>query len=131
MSLLENVPFSFASRPGLRHHDGVKDRVMYVELKTGHDTDRGPAWISRVQFSKSGRTVYFHGRTLRHFRSFDANHYDVETGENFWISGPHRDGRDRRYSSMPVEVDADVAEVYARFRQGGSLDLRPPKEPTD
>ena len=103
---------------------------MYVELKTGHDTDRGPAWISRVQLSKSGRTVYFHGRTLRHFRSFDANHYDVETKEKFWVSGPHRDGQDRRYSSLPIEIDADVAEVYARFRHGGSLDLAPSEEPT-
>jgi hypothetical protein len=109
----------------------MRDRVMYVELKTGYDTDRGPAWISRVQFSKSGRTVYFHGRTLRHFRSFDANHYDVETNENFWVSGPHRDGGDRRYSGLPVEVDADVAEVYARFCRGGSLDLLPGDEPSE
>jgi hypothetical protein len=101
----------------------MRDRVMYVELKTGHNTDRGPAWISRVRFSKSGRTVYFKGRTLRHFRSFDANHYDVDTGESFWISGPHRDRQDRRYSNVPVEVDADVAEVYERFLTGGSLDL--------
>lgn len=96
---------------------------MYVELKTGYDTDRGPAWISRVSFSKSGRTVYFHGRTLRHVRSFDANHYDVETEELFWVSGPHRDGRDRRYSNVPVEVDPDVAEAYERFRRGGPLDV--------
>lgn len=98
---------------------------MYVELKTGYDIDRGPAWISRVSYSKSGRTVYFKGRTLRHFRSFDANHYDVDTGENFWVSGPHRDGQDRRYSGLPVEVDPDVAEVYWAFRAGAPLDLHP------
>ena len=101
----------------------MRDRVMYVELKTGHDIDKGPGWISRVRFSKSGRTVYFKGRTLRHFRSFDANHYDVETGENFWISGPHRDQQDRRYSNVPVDVDPDVADVYERFLAGGSLEL--------
>lgn len=37
---------------------------MYVQLKTGYNTDRGPAWISVVPFSKSWRTAYFHGRTL-------------------------------------------------------------------
>lgn len=34
-----------------------------------------------------------------------------------------RDRQDRRYSSVPVEVDPDVAEVYERFLRGGSLDL--------
>jgi len=39
---------------------------MYIELKThrgGHD-DNGPAWISRVTFSHTGKTIYWRGRTL-------------------------------------------------------------------
>ncbi|MGW3344607.1 hypothetical protein ACWDA3_14940 [Nonomuraea rubra] len=94
---------------------------MYVELKTGYDTDKGPAWISRVSFSKSGRTVYFKGRTLAHQRSFDANHVDVETGEAFWVSGPKRDRTDRRYSNAPVSADDDVAEEYHDFLLGEPL----------
>ena len=30
---------------------------MYIELKSGH-YNTGPAWIGRVAFSKTGRTIY-------------------------------------------------------------------------
>jgi hypothetical protein len=31
----------------------MPERIMYVQLKTGYDTDRGPAWITRLRFFKS------------------------------------------------------------------------------
>ena len=66
---------------------------MYVQLKTGYDIDRGPSWIARVRFSKTWATAYVHGRTLRRWPGlFDANFFDVETLEEFWLSGPKRDG---------------------------------------
>ena len=34
--------------------------IRYIELKTGF-SDRGPAWIGKVVFSKSGQTIYFNG----------------------------------------------------------------------
>lgn len=80
----------------------MQQRMMYVELKTGYDIDRGPAWISRVDFSRSGRTVYFHGRVLRRARSFDANHIDAASGDRYWVSGPRRDRSDRRSTNLPV-----------------------------
>ncbi len=42
------------------------------------------------------------------------NHFDVETGDRYWISGPRKDGPDRLYaqSSQPVEIDDDVREEY-------------------
>src|SRR4051812_26997172 len=58
----------------------MKPRVMYVELKTGFNDD-GPAWIGWVRFLKTGRTVYFHDRTLARRQGISGNHYDVETGE--------------------------------------------------
>ncbi len=39
----------------------MKRRVMYVELKS----DSNPAWIGWVEFSKSGRSVYYRGRRLQ------------------------------------------------------------------
>lgn len=36
----------------------MKSKIMYIELKTGY-SDNGPAWIGMVEFSKSGKTVYF------------------------------------------------------------------------
>ena len=32
----------------------VAERIMYVQLKTGQDVDRGPAWISRVRLAGHG-----------------------------------------------------------------------------
>ena len=38
---------------------------MFVQLKTGHNTSLGSCWISRVKFSKTWQTAYWHGKTLR------------------------------------------------------------------
>src|SRR4051812_5790697 len=87
----------------------MPERVMFVQLKTGHGTDLGPCWISRVRFSKTWRTAYWHGRTLRRWPGmFDANFFDVDTQEEFWLSGPHRDRQDTRYSNATPVVDEDV-----------------------
>lgn len=56
--------------------------------------------------------MYFHGKTLRHDRSFDTNHVDVDSAERYWVSGPKRDRTDRRYSNLPVHVDEDVTQAY-------------------
>jgi hypothetical protein len=52
---------------------------------------------------------------------FDANFYDVETHEKYWISGPHRDRADTRYSNIKPEIDDDVREVYEAFLRGSPL----------
>ncbi len=104
----------------------MPDRIMYVQLKTGHNTDRGPAWIARVGFTRSWRTAYVHGRTLRRVTgtaraNFDSNFYDVATGEEFWLSGPKRDRTDGRYSNQQPVVEEDVREEYAAFLAGAPL----------
>jgi hypothetical protein len=97
-------------------------RIMYVQLKTGYDIDRGPAWIGWVRFSKTWRTAYFHGRTLRRWPGlFDANFYDVDTDEEFWLSGPKRDRTDGRYSGQLPEIDEDAREPYEKFLRGALL----------
>lgn len=99
---------------------------MYVQLKTGYDTDRGPAWIARVSFTRSWRTAYVHGRTLERltgtaYANFDANFRDVATGERFWLSGPKRDRTDGRYSNQQPQVDDDVRAEYEAFLAGAAL----------
>ena len=92
----------------------VKARIMYVELK--NDNDSGPAWIGRVSFSKTGRTAYYRGRTLRRAQGIFANHVDVGSGEWFWLSGVKRNGEDRHWAgSGPVVVDDDVKEEYEQM----------------
>ena len=94
---------------------------MFVQVKTGYDLDRGPSWIARVRFSKSWQTAYFHGRTLRRSQGLDANFYDVDTMEEFWLSGPKRDRTDARYSGVQPEVEEDARDAYEAFLRGEHL----------
>ena len=86
---------------------------MYIERKA--DSLNGPARIGRVTFSQTGRTLEYGGRRFQKSKSgFKWNHFDVESGDEYWISGPRRDGQDRLYpkSSQPVEIDEDIREEY-------------------
>ncbi len=97
-----------------------KTRILYIEKKSGHSDD-GPARIGRVAFSKSGRTLYYRGLRLRRMKGggISGNYFDVETGDEYWVSGAKRDGRDRhRAGRGPVEVDDDVREEYRRWIRG-------------
>ena len=90
-----------------------KSRIMYIEREA--ESLNGPARIGRVTFSKTGRTVEYRGQKFRKSKSgYKWNHFDVETGDFYWISGPRKDGQDRLYpqSSRPVEIDEDVREEY-------------------
>ena len=91
----------------------MKSRITYIECKAISMT--GEARIGRV-ISKSGRTLYYGDQELRHLPCpgrDNSNHYDVATGEDYWVSGPKKDGGDRRHSArVPVHVDADVREEY-------------------
>jgi hypothetical protein len=91
----------------------MKSRIMYIENKSGGLS--GSARIGRVSFSKSGRTLYYDGRSFQSLKGagYKSNYYDLETGEEYWITGPRRDGRDRLYGEAThVEVDDDVREEY-------------------
>lgn len=52
---------------------------------------------------------------------FDANFYDVDTGEEYWLSGPHRDGQDVRYSNVQPNIDDDARVAYEAFLDGAAL----------
>ena len=44
------------------------------------------------------------------------DHVDVETGEEFWVSGVKKDGTDRHWAgSGAVEIDDDVRAEYERL----------------
>lgn len=98
-------------------------RIMYIECKAGGLT--GAARIGRVTFSKTGRTIYYGGQTFQSLKGagFKSNYYCVETGEDYWISGPKRRGGDALYGgSTPIAIDEDVRDEYWRNirRQPGS-----------
>jgi hypothetical protein len=85
---------------------------MYIERKSG-DLN-GKARIGRVTTSKTGKTLYYQGKKFKSLKGagFKANYVDVETGEEYWISGCRKDGADGLYGPVLVEVDDDVREEY-------------------
>ena len=103
--------------PTLCEDELVRREIKYVELKSGFNDD-GPASISWVTFSKTGRTVHYRGRSLQRIirGGVNSNHYDVETGEEYWISGVKRNGEDRHWAGKgTVEIDDDAREEYERI----------------
>lgn len=72
-------------------------RIMYIECKAGELI--GSPRIGRVSFSRTGSTIYYRGQRFRSLKGdgFKSNYFDVDTGENYWISGPKRNGADRLY----------------------------------
>ncbi len=105
----------------------MKSPIMYIEDKSAGLT--GPARIGRVRFSKTGRTLYYAGRSFQSLKGagFKSNFQDVENGEQFWISGPRRDGDDRLYGEpMPVEIDEDVRDEYWTRIRGQHVRVREP-----
>jgi hypothetical protein len=97
----------------------MKSRVMYIESK--RDGLTGPARIGRVTFSRTGATLYYGGKSFRSLkgRGFKANYYDIDTGEEYWISGPRRDRCDALYAThVRPAIDADAREEYFQDLRG-------------
>ena len=96
--------------------------IRYIELKTGY-SDNGPAWIGRVKLSKSGRTVYFNDHAFQRYNGVSGNFIDVETGEEYWISGVKKDGTDRhRTGNGKITIDKNVVEEYLAAVNASALD---------
>jgi len=89
----------------------MNTRIMYIESKSSGIN--GPARIGRVSFSQTGKTIYYEGKVYQSLNGtgFKANYYEVETGDQYWISGCRKDGQDRLYPGI-VEIDGDVREEY-------------------
>eukprot|EP01047_Picozoa_sp_COSAG01_P099538 COSAG01_NODE_29533_length_635_cov_1.205224_2_plen_111_part_00 len=91
----------------------MKTRIMYIEFKG--DGLTGVARIGRVKFSKTMKSVHYKGKTFETLKGtgFKANFFDVDSGDNYWISGCRKDGADRLYGERtPIYIDEDVQEEY-------------------
>src|SRR5262245_29258303 len=98
--------------------------LKYIELKSGH-SDRGPAWIGRVKLSKSGRTVYFNGKAFKQVvgGGIAGNYFDLETGEEYWISNVKRNKQDRHWAgSGKITIEAAAVEEYLKLVGDSQLD---------
>jgi hypothetical protein len=88
-------------------------RIMNIECKD--NTLDGPARIGRVTFTRTGATLRYRDASFQSLKEngFKSNYFEVESGKEYWISGPRRDGQDRLYGQgIPVEIDEDVREEY-------------------
>ena len=85
-------------------------RVMWIEHKVGL---AGPARIGWIKVSDKGKRLDYGGQAFRTLRGsgFKSNYYDIETHEEYWISGCRKDGRDALYNTT-VEIDEDALEEY-------------------
>ncbi len=94
-----------------------RQQLMYIELNEGYAYD-GPAWIGKVTFSKSGRTLYFNGKALKRIPrgGISGNYADLETGEEYWVSGVKKDGSDRHWAGGGViAIDTKCVDEYLHY----------------
>jgi hypothetical protein len=96
----------------------METNIRYIEQKTGY-SDRGPAWIGKVEFSKSGQTIYFNGKAFKKMTgtgfaySDSANYYDLEERQGYWISGVKKNGQDRQWAGgRKIMIDKKIVEKY-------------------
>lgn len=98
----------------------MQPQLRYIELKTGH-AHNGPAWIARVEFSKSGKTVYFNGKALK--GNAHGLCSDIETREVYWISGLKKRGSNRHvFGNGKVMVDREAIPEVLAFYEVTALD---------
>jgi hypothetical protein len=85
---------------------------MYIENKS--ETLSGNARIGQVRFSKTMRSMFYDNKEfLKVKNGFKHNCIEVESGDEYWISGCKKDGLDRLYGEkIPVLIDEDVKDEY-------------------
>jgi hypothetical protein len=93
----------------------MKSKLIYVELKTGYN-DNGPAWIGYGVFNRTGKTIYFNGQVFGTGQGIAGNHFHIDTGNEYWISGVKKNGKDRLYGNAIVSIDKDAVEDYLKMR---------------
>jgi len=97
--------------------------LMYIELKSGY-SDNGPAWIGRVKVSKTGKTIYFNNRGFQKNIGYCSNYIDIETGEEYWISGLKKNQYNRHWAGYgKIIIDKKVVDEYLQYIGEEKLDL--------
>ena len=89
----------------------IKD-LMYIELKTGYSDD-GPAWIGYVKTSKTKKTIYLNDRAFQKYNGCYSNYVDIETGDEYWISGLKKKESNRHWAGHgKIMIDQRAVDEY-------------------
>ena len=95
----------------------MRTEIKYIELKSGF-SDNGNAWIGLVSFSKSGKTIYFDGKAFQSLNGMgiNGNYFDIESGDEYWISGVKKDMTDRhKFGSGKIFVEKRILSDYLKI----------------
>jgi len=104
----------------------MKTEIKYIELKTGFNHN-GPAFIGLVSFSKSGKTLYFNGKAFQRIGSdrMRGNYYDIESGDEYWISGVKKNQSDRHiYGNGKIFVEKRILNEYLKIINSQTLNTK-------
>jgi len=100
----------------------MNPEIRYIEQKSGF-SDNGPAWIALAEFSKTGNTIYFNGSAFKKYNGISGNYIEVETGDEYWISGIKKDMTDRHWAGGGyIFVETRILDEYLRIINKPSLD---------
>ncbi|HEY8782053.1 MAG TPA: hypothetical protein VIM16_10585 [Mucilaginibacter sp.] len=99
----------------------MKPQIKYIELKSGYSDD-GPAWIGKVEFSKTGQTTYFNNRAFK--GNGHGSCFDIETKKTYWITGIKKNGQNRHWAGKgKIMIDKLVVDDYLKLIDLKKLDL--------
>ena len=95
---------------------------MYIELKTGY-SDNVPAWIGIANFSQSGQTIYFDNKAFKKAKLVKGNFFNLETGDEYWISGVKKSGEDRHWAGNgKIMIERVAIPEYLEITNSNSID---------
>lgn len=104
----------------------MKSEIKYIEIKSGFSDD-GPAWIGLASFSKSGKTIYFDGKAFQTLNGngIAGNYFDIETGDEYWISGVKKNQSDRhKFGGGNIFVEKRILNEYLKIINTQSLNSK-------
>jgi hypothetical protein len=96
----------------------IKQKIKYIELKSGGRSHNGNAWIGFVSFSKSGKTIYFDGKSFQSLSGMgiSGNYFEIETGNEYWISGVKKNMSDRhQFGGGKIFVEKRILKDYLKI----------------
>ena len=63
--------------------------------------------------AKTSKMIYWRDKKLQRGALGCGNHFDPETGDEYWVSGPKKNGQDRfPWAGEKIRIDPDVREEY-------------------
>lgn len=104
----------------------MNKKLLFFELKSGF-SDNGPAWIGYCKFSKSKKTIYFNEKAFLKISGILGNYLDLETNEEYWISGISKNRPDR-YKGKKGKMYIEKSSIHEFLKIKGLESL--PKDYT-